>query len=46
MKDAGYGYAVIGWVDDAVGFYNKCIKHTKIPDSEPENTIYRNLSSM
>lgn len=46
MKEAGYGYAVIGWVDDAVGFYDKCIKHVKIPDSEPGNTLYQNLSVM
>ena len=46
MKEAGSGYAVIGWVDDAVGFYDKCIKHTKIPDSEPEKTLYQNLCGL
>lgn len=43
MKEAGYGYAVIGWVDDAVGFYDKCVDHIKILGSEPNNTIYNRL---
>lgn len=44
MKEAGYGYAVIGWVDEAVGFYEKTIKMFKIPNSDPANTVYQNLS--
>lgn len=44
MKEAGYGYAIIGWVDEAVGFYEKTIKMYQIPDSDPENTIYQNLT--
>lgn len=46
MKEDGYGYAVIGWVDDAMGFYDKTIETFKIPGSEPENTIYQNLIGM
>lgn len=43
MREDGYGYAVIGWVDDAMGFYDKTIHAYAIPDSAPEKTIYRNL---
>ena len=43
MKEAGYGYAIIGWVDEAIGFYEKTLKIHQIPDSQPENTIYQNL---
>lgn len=46
MKEAGYGYAVIGWVDEAVGFYEKTIKYFQIPESDPANTIYQNLTGM
>lgn len=46
MKEAGYGYAIIGWVDNAMGFYDKTINAIKIPDSEPENTIYKTLIQM
>lgn len=44
MKEAGYGYAIIGWVDEAVGFYEKTIKMYQIPDSDPANTVYQNLT--
>lgn len=43
MKEDGYGYAIIGWVDEAIGFYDKTIKYYEIPDSEPKNTLYQNL---
>lgn len=43
MKEAGYGYAIIGWVDEAVGFYDKVVEHMVIPGSEPINTIYQRL---
>lgn len=46
MRENGYGYAVIGWVDDAIAFYEKSIHAFSIPDSEPENTIYQNLISL
>lgn len=46
MKEAGYGYAVIGWVDEAVGFYEKTINAAVIEHSEPKNTIYQNLRTL
>lgn len=41
MQEAGYGYAVIGWAKEAAGFYEKALRVWEIPDSETENTIYR-----
>ena len=35
MKDDGYGYAIIGWVDDAIEFYKTTVGATVIEDSEP-----------
>ena len=35
MREAGYGYAVIGWVDEAAPFYAKTVGATVIPDSFP-----------
>ena len=35
MREAGYGYAVIGWVSDAVEFYRKSLEILEIPDSFP-----------
>lgn len=46
MKEEGYGYAVIGWVGNAIGFYEKCLKVYEIPDSEPDQGIYRRLIQM
>lgn len=46
MKEDGYGYAVIGWVGNAIGFYQKCLKVVEIPDSEPHQGIYRRLIQM
>lgn len=46
MKEDGYGYAVIGWAGKAAGFYQKCLKVFEIPDSEPEQGIYRRLIQM
>lgn len=43
MKEAGYGYAVIGGVDGAVGFYEKVINATPIPDSDNGKTIYQTM---
>jgi GNAT superfamily N-acetyltransferase len=43
MKEEGYGYAVIGWVDDAELFYRKTVNAEWIPGGEPENTVYSNL---
>lgn len=41
LKSAGYAYAVIGRVDEAVGFYVKTVGATVIEDSFPG--IYRNM---
>ena len=35
MKEEGYGYAIIGWVTKAVGFYEKTVSATVIEDSFP-----------
>ena len=43
MRDAGYGYAVIGWVGDAADFYRKTVGAQFIPGGEPENTVYANM---
>ena len=41
MKTCGYGYAIIGWVGKARGFYEKEANAWCIPDSEPCNTLYK-----
>lgn len=46
MKESGYGYAVIGWVDEAVDFYRKTVGAIPIEDSAPEKSVYRNLIAM
>ena len=43
MKEAGYGYAVIGWCDDAMDFYAKTVGAIPIPGSEPEHTVYSRM---
>ncbi len=35
MREMGYGYAIIGGVDDAEGFYVKTVNAIPIPDSFP-----------
>lgn len=35
MKNDGYGYAIIGWVEDAIEFYQTTVGATVIEDSEP-----------
>lgn len=40
MREAGYGYAIIGWVTDALEFYRKTCGAVPIPDSFPG--VYRN----
>ncbi len=35
MKEEGYAYAIIGWVEDAVPFYEKTVNATVIADSFP-----------
>lgn len=42
MKAKGYGYAVIGWVDESAKiFYEKAARATYISCSEPEHTLYK-----
>lgn len=41
MREAGYGYAVIGWVSDAVEFYRKSLEILEIPGSFPG--VYRHM---
>lgn len=40
MREAGYGYGIIGWVGDAVGFYEKCVNARYIEGGEPQNSVY------
>ncbi len=35
MKELGYAYAIIGWVDDALPFFQKTVNAEIIPDSFP-----------
>lgn len=35
MREEGYGYAIIGWVDDAINFYKKTVNAIAIEDSFP-----------
>ena len=46
QQEAGYGYAIIGWMDDAVKFYEACLKGFRIPDSDPKKTIYSTLTAL
>lgn len=42
MKVHGYGYAIIGWVDEkAKQFYEKVANATYIDFSEPQHTLYK-----
>ena len=44
MKEAGYGYAIMGWVaPNAINFYKKTAKAVMIEDSPPEKSVYKNL---
>lgn len=40
MREAGYGYAVIGWAGP-IDFFKKTVGATVIPDSEPG--VYKNM---
>lgn len=46
MKEVGYVYAVIGWAEDAIKFYEKTVGATIIPGSTPDKSIYQNLIHM
>ena len=45
MKEKGYAYAIIGWVTDAIAFYEKKAGAEVIEGSSTENSIYKNLVS-
>ena len=40
MREAGYGYAIIGWVGDAAKFYEKSAGARYIEGGEPEHSVY------
>ncbi len=41
MWEMGYAYAIVGWTDEAAGFYEKTVDAMIIPDSHP--AIYKNM---
>lgn len=43
MREAGYGYAIIGAVSDAAEFYEKSVNAHFIDGGEIKNTIYSEL---
>ncbi|MBQ9264102.1 MAG: GNAT family N-acetyltransferase [Clostridia bacterium] len=44
MRSAGYGYAAIGWCNEAASFYSRAVGAIPIPGSEPEHTVYSRLT--
>ncbi|AEE15936.1 GNAT family N-acetyltransferase [Treponema brennaborense] len=44
MREAGYGYAIIGWTD-VDGFYRKAVGAEYIPGGTPENSVYSRMVS-
>ena len=45
MREAGYGYAVIGWCDEHEAFYRETAGAVPIPDSAPKRSVYGRLIS-
>ena len=46
MKESGYAYAIIGWIDgNAVDFYKRTVSAVIIDDSPPNKSIYKNSVS-
>lgn len=43
MREAGYGYAIIGWAEDAAPFYEKTVGARFIEGGTPENTVYSRM---
>ena len=43
MREAGYGYAVVGWCDSAAGFYAKSANAVPVPGSSAEKTVYSRM---
>ena len=46
MREYGYAYAVIGWVDSAEHFYRKAVGAEFIKNGSPENSVYSNMISI
>lgn len=46
MREYGYAYAIIGWVNTAEQFYRKTVGADYIKNGNPENSAYSNLISM
>lgn len=46
MREDGYAYGIIGWVDGASGFYRKTVGAEYIPGGTPENSVYSNMIAM
>lgn len=46
MREDGYAYGIIGWVDGAAGFYRKTVGAEYIKGGTPENSVYSNMISM
>ena len=43
MREAGYGYAVVGWCNSAADFYKKSANAVPIPGSDAKDTVYGRL---
>ncbi len=46
MRDFGYGYGIIGWVNSAEMFYRKVVNAEYIKGGEPENSVYSGMIHM
>ena len=46
MREAGYGYAIIGWAEDAAPFSEKTVGARFIEGGTPENTVYSRMIRM
>lgn len=46
MREAGYGYAVIGAVSDAADFYRRTVQASFIEGGELQNTVYSQLVNL
>ena len=46
MREYGYGYAIIGWVNDAASFYRETVGAEFIKGGNPENSVYSNMVFM
>ena len=46
MKEKGYAYAIIGYVGEAVEFYEKAVNAVVIEGASPDKSVYCNLISI